>query len=237
MQTLKRLQNSAEYIFQQVIKYGLSLCVENISIYTGGINNKIIGIDAYTAGRSTIKNCDIWSKKGTGMSATEIMSLPEVSIAIRAGYASCLGVRQLITGCRMQGFREGIAICGEHFIVQDNLELRCYYGITVNNYSSSNAQHPNVFIGNSIEQCYKMGKFRNGGSPQSTIIYIGGSVESLITNGNDEPVAMMPFEIESNTKCRGRIESDSLYEPYNTSFFEEGYGSTFVQTIYPYRQA
>lgn len=215
----------------------LSLRVANVCIYTNGINNRIVALDAYTAGQSMFENCDIWSTDGTGgISASMIEAIPDGSIGIRAGYMSCLGVRQFIRGCRIHGFNRGIAICGEHFIVQDNLEIRCYYGFTVNGYPNGIAQHPNVFIGNSVEQCYRMGKFSNG-SHQSTIVYIGGSVESLITNGSDEPIAMLPIEIPASTNCRGRIESDSLAAPYNNSFFEEGYGGTFEQTIYQYTQA
>ena len=80
-----------------------------------------------------------------------------------------------------------------------------------------------------------MAKIEESGN-NTTLIYIGGSVENKNTADNP-PVAMLPIEIGNSTLVRGRIESDSLAAPYNNSFFYEGYGNTFVQTIYPYNQA
>ena len=215
----------------------ISVGVYNLCIFTNGIDNKIICIDGYQAGNTVVKNCDIWStKSASGVSASMIAAIPEGSIGIRAGRGSDLGVRQRIEGCRIHGYHEGIAICGEHFICEGNLEIRCYYGFTINNYPSGGAlQHPNVFIGNSIEQCYKMGKLGVGNN-KTTLVYIGGSVEHAITNGSDEPVYMLPIDCLSDLKNRGRIESDGLGGEYANSFFYEGYGTNFVQTIYPYKQ-
>ena len=214
----------------------LSIIVKNLAIYTNGMINRIIGIDGYTAGMVDIENCEVWSKT-SGSAATDIAAIPDGSIGIRAGIGSCYGVRQIIKGNRISGYYEGISIVGEHFIVQDNLEYQCYYGFVTNRYSAIGAvQHPNIFIGNSVEQCYKLGKLGESGN-KATIIYIGGSVENLITHNDDEPVAMQPIEISATTKNRGRIESDSLADPYDGSLFESGMGDTFEQTIYPYTQA
>lgn len=216
---------------------GISMIVKNLMIYTRGVANKIIAIDAYQAGNVVVKDCDIWATSSSAyLPSATIETAPEGSIGIRAGRGSCHGVRQRIEGCRINGFREGIAICGEHFVVQDCLELACRYGFTLNNYPTNGAvQHPNVFIGNSIEQCLNMAKFVESGN-NATVVYIGGSVENKLTQ--DSPaVPMKPIEIAQNTQFRGRIESDGLASPYNQSFFYEGYGSTFEQTIYPFWQA
>ena len=163
-----------------------ALCIEarNLSVFTNGANNKIIVLDGYTAGASVFENNDIWSVTSvSSWNPTIISQIPEGSIGIRAGEGSCYGVRQLIRGNRIQGFHEGIAITGEHFVVQDNLELRCTYGFTLNEYPHNGAnQHPNVFIGNSVEQCYYMGKLGTYTSKQ-TLVYIGGSVENIIGDG------------------------------------------------------
>ena len=217
-----------------------AICIEvkNLSIYTNGINNKIIALDGYTAGGSVFENNDIWSVASTGgITPTAISQIPTGSIGIRAGDGSCYGVRQSVKGNRIQGFREGVAITGEHFVVQDNLELRCTYGFTTNMYEHNGAnQHPNVFIGNSVEQCYIMGKLGTYTGKQ-TLVYIGGSVENMIDNEGGEPVAMLPIEVSNDSKYRGRIESDSLADPYNESMFESGKGINFEQIIYPYNQA
>lgn len=214
----------------------MSICVSNLCIYANGYQNKVIGIDAYQAGNAYIKDVSVYTCTDPYIPDSYIQLTPVGSIGIRAGCGSCAGVRQRIEGCRTQGFHEGIAICGEHFIIQDNLEVGCYYGFTTNNYPVGGAvQHPNVFIGNSVEQCHCMGKFGESGN-RSTIVYIGGSVENKITSGS-EPVLMLPIEIAENTRNRGRIESDSLASPYNESMFEAGRGGTFEQTIYPYTQA
>lgn len=217
---------------------GICIEVKNLSIFTNGINNKIVALDGYTAGASIFENNDIWSVASTGgITPTAISQIPEGSIGIRAGDGSCYGVRQSVKGNRIQGFHEGIAITGEHFIVQDNLELRCTYGFTTNIYEHNGAnQHPNMFIGNSVEQCYIMGKLGTYTGKQ-TIVYIGGSVENKIDNEGGEPVAMLPIEVSNDTKYRGRIESDSLANPYNESMFESGKGTNFEQVIYPYNQS
>ena len=214
----------------------LSVAVQNLGFYLNGVTNKIICIDAYQAGNVVVKNCDMWTVNSAYLPPATTATAPEGSIGIRAGRGSCLGVRQRIEGNRIQGFHDGISLCGEHFIIQDNLEISCVYGFSTNQYPVGGAvQHPNIFIGNSVEQCLHMGRLGESGM-RDTLIYIGGSVENTCTAG-DEDVAMLPIEISASTQNRGRIESDSLASPYNNSFFEEGRGSTFVQTIYPYYQA
>lgn len=217
-----------------------ALCIEvkNLSIFTNGGSNKIIALDGYTAGISIFENNDVWSVSSTSSwTPTSISEIPSGSIGIRAGDGSCYGVRQSIKGNRISGYHEGLAIVGEHFIIQDNLELRCTYGFTVNQYDHNGAnQHPNVFIGNSVEQCYKMGRLGSYTSKQ-TLVYIGGSVENMIGNTGGEDVAMLPIEVSNDTKYRGRIESDSLVSPYDESMFESGKGTGFEQVIYPYTQA
>jgi hypothetical protein len=216
---------------------GFSVDIKNLHICTGGVTNNVIAIDAYQAGNVIVENCDIHAALSSMYMPVDTMNtIPEGSIGIRAGRGSCLGVRQSLKGNRIQGFYEGIALCGEHFICQDNLEIACVYAFTLNNYTPNGAvQHPNIFIGNSIEQCLKMGKLLDA-SMRCTLIYIGGSVENKITL-QTPAVEMLPFEITSNTLLRGRIESDSLASPYNESFFYDGYGSTFEQTVYPFYQA
>ena len=217
-----------------------ALCIEvkNLSIYTNGGSNKIVALDGYTAGTSIFENNDVWSVASTSSwTPTSISEIPSGSIGIRAGDGSCYGVRQSIKGNRISGYHEGVAIVGEHFIIQDNLELRCTYGFTVNQYEHNGAnQHPNVFIGNSVEQCYTMGRLGSYTSKQ-TLVYIGGSVENMIGNTGGEDVAMLPIEVSYDTKYRGRIESDSLVSPYDESMFESGKGTGFEQVIYPYTQA
>ena len=217
-----------------------ALCIEarNLSIFTNGGSNKIIALDGYTAGTSIFENNDVWSVSSTSSwTPTSISEIPSGSIGIRAGDGSCYGVRQSIKGNRISGYHEGLAIVGEHFIVQDNLELRCTYGFTVNMYDHNGSnQHPNVFIGNSVEQCYKMGKLGSYTSLQ-TLVYIGGSVENMIDNSGGDPAAMLPIDVANDSKYRGRIESDSLVSPYNESMFESGKGTGFEQVIYPYTQA
>lgn len=217
-----------------------ALCIEvkNLTIFTNGANNQIVALDGYTAGISIFENNDVWSVSSTSSwTPTSISEIPSGSIGIRAGDGSCYGVRQSIKGNRISGYHEGLAIVGEHFIIQDNIELRCTYGFTVNQYDHNGAnQHPNVFIGNSVEQCYYMGKLGSYTSKQ-TLVYIGGSVENMIDNSGGEDVAMLPIQVSNDTKYRGRIESDSLADPYDESMFESGKGTNFEQVIYPYAQA
>ena len=213
---------------------GICIEVKNLTIYTNGMNNKIIALDGYTAGGSIFESNDVWSVNSTNIDSTTIAAIPFGSIGIRAGDGSCYGVRQSIKGNRISGFYEGIAIVGEHFVVQDNLELRCYYGFTLCNYTHNGAiWHPNVFIGNSVEQCITMGKLGSNVT-KGTLIYIGGSVENMIIFDGEEVAAMLPIEVSNDSKYRGRMESDSLASPYNESMFESGKGTNFEQIIYPW---
>ena len=106
----------------------LSMTVRNLGIYTNGVTNKIIGIDAYQAGSAVIENCDIWATNTAYLSPTTIATQVEGSIGIRAGRGSCLGVRQIIKGNRINGFYDGISLCGEHFLIHERGRGWCRNG-------------------------------------------------------------------------------------------------------------
>ena len=218
--------------------FGLS--VKNLMIYTNGAENRIVAIDGAGSSEFGVENCDIWSVPSTADLHFDTITIPDGSIGIRGNHGSCWGVRQYLKSNRIVGFKEGIALLGEHYIVQDNLQHHCYYGFTVGNYPVREAmEHPNIFIGNSVEQCYRMGLLNYYGATEEselykkqTLIYIGGSVETTWRDSNNIPVNMLPIKEIVKGVYGGRIESDRLSGEYAQSLFEDGSGTNMTQTLW-----
>jgi hypothetical protein len=150
-------------------------------------------------------------------------------IGIRGTCGSNNGKGNYIKRCKIVGYYEGIALTGEHFIIEDCLEHHCYYGFTIGNYDvEPQMEHPNVFIGNSVEQCYRLALLNRFGATvesevsrsEQTLVYIGGSIESLWTNSNGGKVGMLPIKEIVKGAYRGRIEMDW----WNSPFEDDGSG-------------
>ena len=158
-------------------------------------------------------------------------------IGIRGTCGSNNGKGNYIKRCKIVGYYEGIALTGEHFIIEDCLEHHCYYGFTIGNYDvEPQMEHPNVFIGNSVEQCFRLALLNRYGATvesevsksEQTLVYIGGSVESVWTKSNGEKVGMLPIKEVVKGAYRGRIEMDWWDSPFEN----DGSGKRMNYTSY-----
>lgn len=158
-------------------------------------------------------------------------------IGFRGVCGSNAGKGNYLKHCMVTGYYEGIALTGEHFVVEDCLQHHCYYGWTIGNYDvEPKMEHPNVFIGNSVEQCYRIALLNRYGATEETevseskqtLIYIGGSIEPLWTNSNGEKVSMLPIKEVVKGVYRGRIELDW----WNSPFEDDGSGKRMNYVSY-----
>lgn len=222
-----------------------NLDMSNLFISPNGYDKNIICIDGIGFAQMGIKNIGIsWNPNPTVSDINGIIfdsiTMANTLIGIRGVYGSNRGKKNYIKNTIIVGMREGIALTGEHFILEDNLQHHCYYGFTVGNYPIRGAmEHPNIFIGNSVEQCYRMALLNSYGATdestsysKQTLIYIGGSVENTWRNSADEAVDMLPIKEVVKGIYRGRIESDRLRNAYSQSLFEDGSGTNMTQTIW-----
>lgn len=201
---------------------GQTLKVDNLYIYANGTNNRVIGIDASACSQMEVTNCSLSTVEHYLNIKHDIQEYADGNIGIRGTKGSCYGVRQILEHNRIVGFREGLAITGEHFIIQDCLQHSCYYGFTIGNYDVIGAlEHPNVFIGNSVEQCYQMALLNRAGATEPSeiadntgrtakmsIIYLGGSIEGSWGDSSGTVHMMRGVEERVNGAYSGVIETD-----------------------------
>lgn len=224
---------------------GQTLKVDNLYIYTNGTNNRVIGIDGSACTQMEVTNCSLSTVPMYTDIRLDTQVFADVNIGIRGTKGSCYGVRQILEHNRCMGFKEGLAIIGEHFIVQDCVQHSCYYGFTIGNYDvTGKLEHPNVFIGNSVEQCYQMGLLtragtteiseledNNGRHAKMTIIYIGGSTESTWKDSNNTAHTMKGVEEIVNGAYSGQIETD--FDMYIPVVFRGGKSLGWKNLKYP----
>lgn len=201
---------------------GQTLKVDNLYIYANGTNNSIVGIDGSACSQMEVTNCSLMTVPKAGDIHLDTQVFADVNIGIRGTVGSCYGVRQILEHNRVIGFREGLAITGEHFIIQDCLQHSCYYGFTIGNYDvTGKLEHPNVFIGNSVEQCYQMALLNRAGATEPseiadntgrtakmTIVYYGGSTEGVWKDSEGTTHNMRGVEERVNGAYSGIIETD-----------------------------
>lgn len=201
-------------------------------------------IDGVGMGQLRVSDCTCtWDYVKSGMNEDYLIKLDtnpacEGLIGIRGTHGSNRGKGNYIKRCRIVGMNEGIALTGEHFIVEDCVEHHCTYGFTVGNYDvCGKMEHPNIFIGNSVEQCVNFALFNRDGAksestaskPSMTFIYIGGSTESTWENSEGQNVTMNKMKEVVKGAYRGRIETDWRSD---RALFEDGSGEHIKVTTY-----
>ena len=217
--------------------------VKNLFISPYGLQKPIVCVDGAGFTALTAENVHItrYEETGTDFEIYFDRETPiEGLIGIRGVCGSNRGVGNYIKGCRIVGMHEGIALTGEHFVIQDCCEHHCYYGFTLGNYDvRTQNEHPNIFVGNSVEQCYRMALFNRYGATEEsetekaeqTIVYIGGSTENGWIDSEGEFHTMLPIKEIVKGAYRGRIESD--YRGADISIFEnDGSGKNIIVTTY-----
>lgn len=233
-------------IKQYMGAYGMNktLMVNNININFYNSSKKVVGIDGVGLHGLAVERVSVYATEGADYNGSILMldSTPfaEGACGIRGDKGNDNGTgKTYFKSCLVIGLTEGIALTGEHIVLENCLEKFCKIGLTVGNYDvSKELQHPIVCIGNSIEQCERMMLLnRFGATSESevdkavqTIVYIGGSTETSAhyTTGT---VSMKPIKEVVKGAYRGRIESD--YRGANISIFEnDNSGKNMCAVVY-----
>lgn len=194
-----------------------------------GIGFGVLGLENISITKSIINNDDRFIKFDT-------VTIADGLIGIRGVCGSNRGVRNYIKGCKVAGMYEGLAVLGEHFIIQDTLMHSCIIGFTIGNYDvREKMEHPNIFIGCSVEQCKRFGILNRYGAteesvsdaPSQTIVWIGGSTENTYSYSDETVFNMDRIKEIVKGSYSGRFETD--FGDY--SLFEEDGSGKNIQWI------
>lgn len=221
----------------------IDLNIERLLICTNGVSKPIIGVDGAGCSQIACDNIGVtWCANNDDDLKVYFDTNPPVdgSIGVRGPYGSNRGKKNYIKHSMFCGLYEGIAITGEHFIIEDNLEHHCYYGFSIGNYAvRPQMEHPNIFIGNSMEQCYCFALLNRFGATeerdktdddvQQTLIYIGGSTEDIWTDSTGSRHNVLPIKEVVKGAYRGYFETDWRR---NSKLFEDGSGTAMLAKNY-----
>lgn len=217
-----------------------NLDVQNLFISTFGREKAIVAVDGIGTTQFSAENVHVTRYETTGWDFSIYFDTDPPAtglIGIRAGCGSNRGVGNYIKGCRIIGMYEGIALVGEHFIVQDCNVHHCWYGFSIGNYNvRTNLEHPNIFIGFSIEGCRYLGLLNRYGAteeseasyPTQTLIYIGGSTETNVRFSDGTSTVTGPIKEIVKGAYTGRVETDFVLA--NPIFAADGSGKNIVAT-------
>lgn len=204
-----------------VFKQRFAADVKNICIKMYDVLKPCVGIDGAGLSRLSCENVNVTRLTADGESDISLnldTQTPVIGlIGIRGVHGSNRGNGNYIKSCRMMCMYEGLALTGEHFVIQDTLMHHCVYGFTIGNYAvATENEHPNVFIGCSVEQCVNFALLNRYGAteesevttPEETFIYIGGSVENTWKDSEGNYNKMNPIKEVVKGAYIGRFESD-----------------------------
>ncbi len=237
-------------LMQTEILSATQLEVNGITILSNTYKHSFVSLDATHARSSKISSVCV-RMNGTTTGVARLASMPnENAVGIRAGYGSNNGINNYIKNCMCYGCGKGFSVCGEHFILEDNLAHHCKIGFAFGDrVTRGKMEHPNIMIGCSIEGSYRfMLLTKNGvtipkdyeasdsdnGIYRSTLIVEGLSTEDmwqiptdeLIQGESDRQLTLPILEIVRGA-YRGRIEMDN-----SNQVFETGSGKGFVTIRY-----
>lgn len=217
-----------------------ALSISNIFISTNGLDKPIICIDGIGYGQLMVSHCGIsWNADDDSDLLVYFDTNPPVEglIGIRGCYGSNRGCKNYIKNTTICGMHEGLAVLGEHFIIEDCLQHHCYYAFTIGNYNvRRKMEHPNIFIGNSVEQCYRFALLNRYGATiesevakgEQTLIYIGGSTEGSYANEDGTRTNMLPIKEVVKGSYYGRFETDTTSDVFEN----DGSGKNILITKY-----
>nr|DAQ98783.1 MAG TPA: BppU domain protein [Caudoviricetes sp.] len=258
-EAINKFNNDYEHCVFSFSKYGADYLgwmdwknivqYKNLLFDFDNTTKSIIAIDAVSSSGLMVENCVINGNRKlreTGSFYLDTVPIKEKCIGIRGDCGGDNGMGySYIKSCTVIGMYEGIAITGEHFVIENCLQHSCHYGFTIGNYPTQpKMEHPITFIGNSVEQCYRMALLNRYGATeekkdelyehdgQQTIVYIGGSVETSWANSKGGRTEMLPIKEIIKGAYRGRFESDWGGTPHYKSIFEEGSGINIEQILH-----
>ena len=123
--------------------------LEGIGIEIPGNQKKVIAFDAFHAFCMEMKRCMATCIVTTDANnASNLTVGDEDCVGIKCTDGSNFGQESLIESCAMYGFGQGIAVCGEHYILTNCKTIFNKYGFTFNWFGSptSGLVHPNTLI-------------------------------------------------------------------------------------------
>lgn len=214
--------------------FKLGLEINNIDVSPYGLEKPICCIDGSGFSEMRIDGVQV-RPYITATIRHGMYNVPDGLIGIRGIHGSNIGCNNYIKRTRIIGMYEGLALTGEHFICEDILMHTCVYGLTIGNYKvTPEMQHPNVFIGCSIEQCKRFGILNRYGAteeseqkygPLQTVIMIGTSTEPNYTDIDGVNHDTLPFKEIVKGVYSGRIEMDKFT---NGRIFEDESGRNIL---------
>lgn len=214
--------------------FKLGLEINNIDVSPYGLEKPICCIDGSGFSEMRIDGVQV-RPYITATIRHGMYNVPDGLIGIRGIHGSNIGCNNYIKRTRIIGMYEGLALTGEHFICEDILMHTCVYGLTIGNYKvTPEMQHPNVFIGCSIEQCKRFGILNRYGAteeseqkygPLQTVIMIGTSTEPNYTDIDGVSHDTLPFKEIVKGVYSGRIEMDKFT---NGRIFEDESGRNIL---------
>lgn len=223
-------------ISKEAVRIACSVNFENFNIIGYKYDKPVTYIDTTRCLSTMIDSVNVrsWRTKMLGYTAFE--STPnEECCGMRVGRGSNYGIQNYVKHSNIWYCGKGLACNGEHFIFEDVKLHHDYNAIVLGDRKTvGRFEHPNIFIGCSVEACYRLGILSKNGitTPQdfiadypnklqsSTLIMIGTSTETTWSIPTNEIIddkttqTTLPF-IEILRGCyRGRIEIDWWSSPF-----------------------
>lgn len=235
---------------KEVGRIACSVNFENFNIIGFKYDKPITYIDTTRCLSTMIDSVNIRSWKGHLLDYEPFENTPNAECCgIRVGRGSNYGIQNYVKHSNIWYCGKGLACNGEHFIFEDVKLHHDYNAIVLGDRKTvGRFEHPNIFIGCSIEACYRLGLLSKNGITEhqdfvtdyanrlqsSTLIMIGTSAEttwSIPTNeivGNKTVQNTLPFTEILRGCYRGRIEMDWWQSP----FANDGSGKRMNYTSY-----
>lgn len=148
---------------------GACFDISGVGICIPGNQKKIVAFDAWYAFCIVMERCMATAIPTNGMPDA---AGNEDCIGIKCTSGSNFGQCSNLTSCAMYGFGQGIAVSGEHYVLNNCKTIYNKYGFTFNWYGSNNAGycHPNTLINCCSEMDFNYPYFGYNGQVQSVTL-------------------------------------------------------------------
>lgn len=223
-------------ISKEATRIACSVNFENFNVIGYKYDKPITYIDTTRCLSTMIDNVNVRSWHAKILEYAAFDNTPnEECCGIRVGRGSNYGIQNYVKHSNVWYCGKGLACNGEHFIFEDVKLHHDYNAIILGDRKTvGRFEHPNIFIGCSIEACYRLGLLSKNGITESkdfvsdyanrlqssTLIMIGTSTETTWNIPTNEIIddkttqTTLPF-IEILRGCyRGRIEMDWWGSPF-----------------------
>lgn len=229
-------------ISKEADRIACSVNFENFNIIGFKYDKPITYVDTTRCLSTMIDSVNIRSWEAHLLDYATFENTPNAECCgIRVGRGSNYGIQNYVKHSNIWYCGKGLSCNGEHFIFEDVKLHHDYNAIVLGDRKTyGRFEHPNIFIGCSIEACYRLGLLSKNGitEPQdfvadyanrlqsSTLIMIGTSTETtwnIPTNeivGDKTVEGTLPFTEILRGCYRGRVEIDWWQSP----FAEDGSG-------------